>query len=96
MSKVSLAEIMGSKGADAAEGLSLKHLPDLLGDAMPEMPLNAIGRHRLITALKGRFGHNYRNIPGVRNIVSEFDSHIAFEAKVAQMKQIKYKPTKGA
>ncbi len=86
MKKVSLAELMGKQ---AANGISLKQLPDILGDAMPELPRNAVGRFRLITALQQRFGDNYRVLPGVSNIVKEFDDEVALNGKIAKIAAIK-------
>lgn len=88
--KASLAELMGSKAAGSG-GLSLKQLPEVLGDAMPELPRNAVGRYRLIRALQQRFGDNFRALPGVSGLVKEFDNEIAFENKVQKISAIKLK-----
>ncbi len=89
--KASLAELMGSQAAGGK--LSLSHLPELLGEAMPELPKNPVGRHRLIRSLQQRFGVNYRSLPGVKDLVAEFDAEIAHEIKVAKLKAIRYKPS---
>lgn len=90
--KVSLAEMMGSAGANSAQGgMRLDSLPVILGDAMPELPRNAIGRHRLIRSLQQRFGPNFRSLPGIQDLVSEFDKDIEFERKCAHLKSIKYR-----
>ncbi len=91
--KATLAELMGKQGSDGK--LSLTHLPDLLGEAMPELPKSPVGRHRLIRSLQQRFGVNYRSLPGVKDLVEEFDREIAHAIRVAKIKAIKYKP-KGA
>lgn len=93
--KASLAELMGSKAANSSEGLSLRQLPDILGDAMPELPRNPVGRHRLIRALQQRFGANFRSLPGIKNLVAEFDNEISFEDKVAQMKALRMRRKNG-
>lgn len=85
--KVSLSELMGSRGAQG--GLSLADLPKLLGDGMPDLPRNEIGRFRLIKALQQRFGQSYRQLPGVKNIIKDFDDDVAFEGKVQAMKSVK-------
>lgn len=69
MKEVSLNELMGKHGGQ----LSLDNLKEVLGDAMPELPLNNVGKIRLLAALKQRFGENFMNIPGVKHIISEFD-----------------------
>lgn len=87
--KASLAELMGSKASE--ERLSLKQLPAILGEAMPEMPKNAVGRHRLIRALQQRFGKNFRSLPGVTDLVKEFDDQIDLEVRIARIQAIKLK-----
>lgn len=72
-------------------GLRLSQLPAILGDATPELPKNSVGRHRLIRALQQRFGRNFRSLPGVKDLITEFDGEIAFDQKVQQMRQIKPK-----
>lgn len=75
-----LGEVMGAKGAEAAKrGLSLQDLPKLLGESMPKIQFNPLGRVHLLNALKQRFGVNYRNIPGVQNIIQEFDHESKIE-----------------
>lgn len=86
--KVSLAELMGSQGA---EGLSLKSLPSVLGEAMPELPRNAVGRHRLVRALQQRFGNNFRTLPGVKDLVKQFDDEVSMEVRIARIQAIKLK-----
>lgn len=93
MAKASLAEIMGKKGAEGGK-LTLSNLREVLGDTMPEIPHDAVGRHRLVVALKQRFGDNFRNIPGVIGLLAEFDENCAFEQKLHSMRSIKYAPKK--
>lgn len=74
----SLGELLGKAGSNA-ESLSLEDLPTILGEKMPELPKNRIGRFRLINALQQRFGNGYNNIPGVKNIIKQFDEEIKLE-----------------
>jgi hypothetical protein len=92
--RTSLAEMMGSQAASKTE-LRLSHLPDILGEAMPELPRDPVGRHRLIRALQQRFGPNFRSLPGLKNLIKEFDDDLDFEKKVAKMKAIQYQPKGG-
>lgn len=85
--KLSLAELMGSAGANGSMALSRLH--EVLGHATPELPRNAVGRHRLMRALHQRFGPNFRALPGVKDIVQQFDSEVDFEGKVQRMRQIR-------
>lgn len=87
--KVTLAELMGSSAASRGSGLSLKQLPVILGDAMPELPRNSVGRHRLVRALQQRFGPNFRSLPGVGGLIKEFDSETELEQTVQRISAIK-------
>lgn len=92
MPKLTLNEIMGSKGAEAKKRkLSLTDLEGLLGERMPKLEYTPVGRLRLTTALRNRFGDSYRNMPGIDDIMSEFDKESAFTVKLQQMKMIKAK-----
>ncbi len=73
---VSLNELLG-KTSDREIGM--KDLPKILGEKMPDMPKNRVGRYRLMQALKVRFGPGFRNIPGVKNIIHEFDEEVKTE-----------------
>lgn len=87
--KVTLAEMMGSTAAGRGSDLSLKQLPLILGDAMPELPKNSVGRHRLVRALQQRFGPNFRSLPGVSGLIKEFDSDCEFETRIQKISAIK-------
>lgn len=88
--KVSLAELMGADASGSkGPGLTLSQLPKILGDAMPELPKNPLGRHRLIRSLQQRYGKNFRSLPGIKELVKQFDNEIEFEKKVAQMKNLR-------
>lgn len=84
--KVSLSEIMGSAGV---QGLSLKALPSVLGEAMPDLPRNSLGRYRLVSALRQRFGDNFRSLPGVSGVIQEFDNEVDLEDRVQRISAIK-------
>ncbi len=89
MKKVSLNELMGSGASDKkGRDLSLDDLTGLLGDRMPKLNFNPIGRMRLTTALRNRFGDNYRQLPGIDSILKEFDEHAKFEITKARMRMI--------
>ena len=81
----SLKELMGSVGE--SEEISLKDLPKILGEKMPDMPRNRIGKFRLINALQQRFGPGYMNIPMVKNIIHEFDEEIETENVIRRNKK---------
>ena len=95
--KLTLAELMGKTASDRGkQGLELSQLGEILGDAMPELPRNQVGRHRLIRSLQQRFGRNFRSLPGVKDLVKEFDRDIETEQTIAKIRAIKYRPTRRA
>lgn len=92
MKKTSINELMGSAGESGkANGLSLDSLKDLLGDRAPKLEFTPVGRLRLTTALRNRFGNSYRSLPGIEDIIKEFDREAAFNVKLQEMKMIKGK-----
>jgi hypothetical protein len=98
MSRLSLAEILGKKGAKKSEGrkLTLEDLGDLVGENLPEINFDAVGKHRLVTALRNRFGEGYRSIPAAKDIIADFEEKRSFEERLSQLRGIKYTPkTKG-
>ena len=72
----SLAELLGK---EAGSPMSAADLPKLLGEKMPDMPKNRIGRYRLMNALRMRFGPGFKNIPGIKDVISDFDKDIETE-----------------
>lgn len=90
--KATLGEIMGGKAEEIkSKGLSLNDLPEILGEAMPDLPKNSVGRFRLVRALRNRFGANYRSLPGVSNVLKEFDDNLADAKVIEKIKGIRVK-----
>jgi len=81
----SLGELMG--GAEK-QSMTLDNLGEILGEKMQEMPKNSVGRFRLMKALQQRYGNGYRNIPGIKGIIKEFDDSVAFDGVIKKMKNI--------
>lgn len=69
-----LGEMMG-----ADKTLTMDNLPEVLGDMMPEITMDRVGRFRLTRALQQRFGVNYRSIPGAKQILDDFDTDMKIE-----------------
>lgn len=79
---LTLGEVMGRKGENAhTRGLDLSDLPDLLGEGMPHLEYHALGRVRLMRALRQRFGENFKNIPGIQSVIQKFDHEAKIEAQ---------------
>lgn len=72
----SLAELMGKSGNKDPKRIGLSDIKEILGEKMPEMSFDRVGRLRLISALSQRFGLNFRQMPGVNNIIKEFDEQM--------------------
>lgn len=87
--KHSLAELAGSHVAGAHGHLTLSQLPHILGDSMPDLPRDQVGRHRLVRALRDRFGANFRSIPGVHGLIQQFDHEVELEIHIARLKALK-------
>lgn len=75
---VTLGEVMGKVGSQQKQP-DLHDLPDLLGEGMPKLEFHALGRVRLMRALKTRFGENFKNVPGIQHIISRFDQEAKIE-----------------
>jgi hypothetical protein len=73
-----MGELMG-EGMEGKSHLGLSDLPKILGEKMPELPRNRIGKHRLINALQMRFGPGFRNIPMISGLIKEFDQEVETE-----------------
>ena len=86
MAKVSMNEIMGK---NSGPKISLKNLHEVLGEKMPRLPKNRVGRMRLVQALKNRFGSGFRNLPGVQEVMSDFDDNIKDQTTLNKMRLIK-------
>lgn len=90
MARPTLNELMGKRGADAkAKKLTLDDLGQVLGERMPKLEFTPVGRLRLTTALRNRFGDTYRNLPGIDDLMKEFDEEAKFNVKLQQMKMLK-------
>lgn len=77
----SLGELMG-KGFEHRTKVAFSDLPKLLGEKMPEIKFDRVGRLRLMNALEMRFGKGFRNIPGLKSLLDDFDKEIKTESLV--------------
>lgn len=82
--KATLGELIGG----TSPNMTLSNLQDILGEKLPELPRTKVGKYRLMRSLRHRFGNQYRNIPGVKNLISEFDDDMRFNGVMEQMKKI--------
>ena len=85
MSKhASLSELRGKSGGHE---IDLHDLPHLLGDNMPKLEFHALGRVRLVQALRRRFGANYRSVPGIAGLMTKFDHEAKIELEHHMIKK---------
>jgi len=70
-----LGEVMGNKVPQDKQ-LTMDDLPALLGDVVPDIEFNLVGRMRLLTALQKRFGDSFRNIKGAKEVLADFDKEM--------------------
>ena len=58
-------------------GLDLPSLSKFFKDGEePLVDATPIGRHRLVQALRNKFGASYRNIRGVSDLIKEYDVQV--------------------
>jgi len=91
MSKASLNELMGSGAKQGGKKLSLDDVKEMLGERAPKIEFSPVGRLRLTSALRARFGDQYRNLPGIDDILAEFDENAKFSVKIQELKLLKAK-----
>lgn len=72
----SINELMGSSG-EQRKSYKLSDLGEILGEKMPEIPMDRVGKIRLVTALHQRFGPDFMNLPGIKGLVDDFDKELA-------------------
>ena len=81
-----MGELLGKSGSEQKE-VKLKDLHELLGEKMPDLPKDRIGKFRLNQALHIRFGAGYKNIPMIKNILKEFDDEVSLENTIRANKR---------
>jgi len=84
----SLAEIFGKEKGEK-ERFELSDLKDLLGEKMPDMPYNRVGKVRLIKALRNRFGEGFRNMKQLQGLLKDFDNEIKTDLDIRKIKKMK-------
>ena len=77
----SLGELMG-EGFEHRTQLTCEDLPKLLGEKMPELTYDRVGKLRLVNALHQRFGPGYGSIPGIKQIMQHFEHEMHTESVV--------------
>ena len=77
----SLGELMG-EGFEHRNKLTLEDLPKILGEKMPEITYDRVGKIRLLNALQIRFGDGFANIPGIKDLMKQFQAEMQAEAVV--------------
>lgn len=53
--------------------MDLAPIQEILGENTPEISPTPLGRFRLVSALRNKFGDNYRNVPTAKTALDHFD-----------------------
>lgn len=77
---ITLRELINKKQPEGF--LDMTPHRDLFGEDLPEVPLNNIGKFRLMSLLRMRFGANYKSFSKSKEIMDSFDN----ESKMHLMK----------
>lgn len=77
-----LAEMQKPSGPGQMDMDPIKRI---LGEDMPEITPTPLGRYRLITALKNKFGPSYRNYPQASEVLEHFDGELNYFSKIREM-----------
>lgn len=64
-------ELMGKMGNK--ESYTMEDLPELIGDAIPDITRDRVGRLRLQHLLQKRFGVTWQSYPGLKSLMEDFD-----------------------
>lgn len=64
-------ELMGKMGSKTA--FTMDDLPELIGDVIPDLPRDRVGRLRLQNLLQKRFGQTWHSYPGLKSLMEDFD-----------------------
>lgn len=54
-------------------------------EEMPAVDHTPLGRHRLVQALRNKFGETFRNKPGVSDAIRDFDEQSSFIKKAIKL-----------
>jgi hypothetical protein len=65
--------------------MNLVPIKEVLGEDTPEISPTPLGRFRLVSALKNKFGDNYRNAPAARKALDHFDSEHDYFKKLRRI-----------
>lgn len=56
--------------------LNLTPFRQVLGEDIPDLPLNKIGRFRLLQALRRKFGISFKNVGQAKKLLDMFDRQL--------------------
>lgn len=63
---------------DVLTRFDVQPIQQALGDDMPDVQMNQVGRMRLVDALSRKFGENFRAVPAAGKAIEHFDSEMGF------------------
>ena len=56
-------------------------------EEQPPYDVSPVGRHRMVKALKKRYGETYRSVPGVQKALKSFDGELNFRKLLGRVKK---------
>jgi len=78
-----LGELIGKQ----AKQVTTENLEEVMGLRMPELSMDNVGKIRLLKAFRNRFGESFRNVPGIRELLKNFDKEIKLNRIISMNKQ---------
>jgi hypothetical protein len=66
--------------------MNMGPIKDVLGDDMPEITPTPLGRFRLVSALRNKFGDNYNNVPKAKIALTHFDNEHDYFRKLRKIR----------
>lgn len=64
-----------------------ENLEEVMGLRMPSLSMDNVGKIRLLKAFRNRFGESFRNVPGVKEILTGFDKEIRLNRLIQMNKK---------
>lgn len=75
-----------SQAKHKTDALDLSRYSKVLGDGLPHIKPDKVGRFRLLQHLRNKYGASYRNFPGVQEVIDYFDGEHKFHRVMTGLK----------
>lgn len=71
---LTIQDLLRHKQKQSNAKLDMGPFKDVLGEDLPELSLNKVGRFRLMRALRNKFGAGFKNVGIAQKLIKSFDS----------------------